>query len=109
LFYLCRWCAVEQNQTAACTHETVAARALVGTWVLDEIRLDAQKGNRLVKMYEIYEYQVTRWEPQTREGGLFAQYIDTFLKLKAEVTGNPEHVRIAEDEGRYVREFNSSE
>jgi hypothetical protein len=43
LFCLCRSCAMEQNRTSVCTHETVAARALVGTWVLDEIRLAVQK------------------------------------------------------------------
>jgi hypothetical protein len=50
-----------------------AARALVGTWVLDEIRLAVQKGYRLIKVYKVYEYQVTRYDPQTREGGFFAQ------------------------------------
>jgi hypothetical protein len=109
LFCLCRTCAVEQNRTAACTHDTVAERSLVGTWVLDEIRLAVQKGYRLVKVYEVYEYQVTRYDPETREGGLLAQYIDTFLKLKAEASGFPDWVRDAEDEDRYVREFFDSE
>jgi hypothetical protein len=47
--------------------------------VLDEIRQAVQKGYRLVKVYVIYEYQVTRYDRQTREGDLFAQYIDSFL------------------------------
>jgi hypothetical protein len=76
---------------------------------LDEIRLAVQKGYRLVKVYEVYEYQVTRYDPQTREGGLFAQYIDTFLKLKAEASGFPDWVQNADDEDRYVRDFNTSE
>jgi hypothetical protein len=68
----------------------VVSRALVGTSVLDEIRLAVQKGYRLIKVYEVYEYQVTRYDTQTREDGLFAQYIDTFLKLKAEASGYPD-------------------
>jgi hypothetical protein len=83
--------------------------ALVGTWVFDEIRLAVQKGYRLIKVYEVYEYQVTRYDPETREGGLFAQYVDTFLKLKAEASGYPDWVHDAEDEDRYVREFSASE
>jgi hypothetical protein len=57
---------------------------------LDEIRLAVQKGYRLVKFFDVYEYQVIRYDPQTREGGLFAQYIDTFMKLKAEDSGYPD-------------------
>jgi hypothetical protein len=43
LFSLCRSCVIEQNRKSVCTHETAAARALVGTWVLDEIRLAVKK------------------------------------------------------------------
>ena len=38
LFCPCRSCAMEQNRTEDCTHETFAERALTETWVLDEIR-----------------------------------------------------------------------
>jgi hypothetical protein len=78
-------------------------RALLGQWVLDEIRLAVQKGYGQVKVCDVYEYQVTRYDPETREGGLFAQYMDTFLKMKAEASGFPDWVCDAEDEDRYVR------
>ena len=48
-----------------------------------------QKGYKLVEVHEIYEYQVTQYNPQTGDGGLFTQYINTFLKLKAEASGYP--------------------
>ena len=64
-------------------HETVAERTLTGTWVLDEIRLDVKKGYKLVEVHEVYEYQVTQYDPQTGTGGFFVQCSDTFLKLKA--------------------------
>ena len=38
-----------------------------------------------------------------------AQYIDTFLKLKAEASGHPKWVRCPEVENRYISEFNKSE
>jgi hypothetical protein len=68
-----------------------------------------QKGYRLLKVYEVYEYQVTRYDRQTGDGGLFAQCIDTFLKLKAEARGCPDWVYTSEELDRYVREFNASE
>jgi hypothetical protein len=57
----------------------------------------------------VYEYGVTQYDPRTCEGGLFAEYINTFLKLKADARGLPSWVRIPDDEERYIREFNTSE
>jgi hypothetical protein len=37
----------------------------------------------MLDVHDVYEYNVTRYDPETREGGLFAGYIDTYLKLKA--------------------------
>jgi len=37
----------------------------------------------------VYEYQVTKYNPETGKGGLFADYINTFLKLKMEASGYP--------------------
>jgi hypothetical protein len=48
-----------------------------------------QKGFKLVEVHEVYEYQVTNYNPQTGNGGLFVEYINTFLKLKAEASGPP--------------------
>jgi hypothetical protein len=100
---------VEQNFRGECPHETVAERALTGTWVIDEVRMAVQKGYNVVEIYEIYEYEVTRYDPQTGQGGLFAEYIDTFLKLKAEASGYPDWVRTPEDEIRYIDSFYASE
>ena len=68
-------------------HETVAESALTGTWVLVENRRAVKKSYKLVEVHEVYEYQVTQYNPQTGNGGLFVQYIDTFLKLKADASG----------------------
>ena len=56
---------------------------------MDEVRLAVQKGYRILEIHEVYEYQVTRYNPETGDGGLFANYINTFLKLKAEASGYP--------------------
>jgi hypothetical protein len=76
--------------TTQCTNDTVDERAVVGTWVLDEVRLAAQKGYQITKAHEVYGYNVTQYDPQTGEGGRFAQSIDTFLKLKTEAGGHPD-------------------
>jgi hypothetical protein len=83
-------------------------RALIGTWVIDEVLLAVQKGYRILEIHELYEY-VTRYDPETRVGGLFAGYIDTFLKLKAEAIGYPAWFRSPADEERYIELFWKSE
>jgi len=50
-------------------------RALTGTWVKDEVRLAVKKGYRVLELYEVYEYQVTQYSPETSEGALFVDYI----------------------------------
>jgi hypothetical protein len=67
------------------------------------------KGYKIVEIYEVYEYTVTQYDPQTGEGGLFVQYINTFLKLKAEASGYPDWVQTPDDEDRYIQTFFESE
>ena len=60
-------------------------------------------------MQEVYEYRVTQYDPQTGTGGLFVEYINTFLKLKAEASGYPSWVQSPADEDRYTSQFAASE
>jgi len=78
-------------------------------WVLDEFRLEVEKVYRILDNYEVYEYQITKCSRETAEGGLFVDYINTFLKLKAEATGYPSWVRSPEDEERYIHFFRDCE
>ena len=67
--------------------------------------MDIGKGYRILEIYEVYENQVEQYNPETGEGGLFVDYITTFLKLKAEASGYPGCVQSREDEDRYVDSF----
>jgi len=71
-----------------CQHFSDAERAITGTWVLDELRLALTKGYKVLEIHEVYEYAVTQYDTSA-EGGLFVDYINTFLKLKAEASGYP--------------------
>jgi len=105
LFCLCRTRVLEHNAKSECRHLGDAERCLEDTWVIDEVRLAVAKGYKILEILEVYEYRVTRYDPQTGEGGLFADYIDTFLKLKAEASGCPSWVRTEDDEVRYIDQF----
>jgi len=84
LFCLCKSCATEYNRDGECAHETVSERDLIGKWVIDEVRLAVQKTYEVMGIFEVYENAVTQYDPQTGQGGLFLEYVDTFLKLKTE-------------------------
>ena len=76
--------------------------AISGTWVIPEIKLAIAKGYIILEIHEVYEYQVTQYNEETGEGGLFAEYINTLLKLKAEASGYPDSVRTPNDVDRYI-------
>ena len=101
MFCLCRTC-VQSCSTGECTHTEDTERAFTGTWVIDEVRLAVEKGYRILEIYEVYEYQVTQYNPESGEGGHFVDYINTILKLKAEASGYPCWVRSLEDENLYI-------
>jgi hypothetical protein len=71
--------------------------------------LAVQNVYKLLEVHEVYEYQVTQYEPETGDGDLFVEYINTFLKLKAEASGYPNWVQCPEDEDQYISEFKKSE
>ena len=93
LFCLCRSCVEEQNMRGQCQHFSDAERVISGTWVLDGLRVALTKGYKMMEIHEVYEYAVTQYDTISGEGGLFVEYINTFLKLKAEASGFPSWVR----------------
>ena len=76
---------------------------------MDEVRIAVEQVYRILDIYEVYEYQITQYSRETDEGGLFVDYINTFLTLKAEARGYLCLVRSPEDEERYIQSFRESE
>ena len=80
-----------------------------GTWVIDEVRLAVDKGYKILEILEVYEYQVMCYDPATGNGGHFADYIDTFFKLKQVASSYPSCVRTEDDKVRYMNQFHRDE
>ena len=80
MFVLCRKCAETENQSI-CSH-SVGDRSLSGTWVSFELQKAVQIGYTLLKVYEVWQYDtISMYDPSTGDGGLFAQYMNTFMKI----------------------------
>jgi hypothetical protein len=70
---------------------------LDGTWDIDDVRLAVAKGYKILQIQEVYQYEVRQYNPETNDGGLFVEYINTFLKVKAEASGYPSWVLTPDD------------
>ena len=88
MFVLCRTCA-ETTNCGVCGH-TRSERCLTGTWVSVEIQNAVAIGYVILEIYEAWNYdETTVYDQATSEGGLFAQYMNTFKKIKMEASGYP--------------------
>jgi hypothetical protein len=91
-----------------CTHSD-KKQCIVGTWIVDEVRNAVKMGYALVEMFEFWEYTVTCLNKDTNLGGLFAEYVNMFLKLKQESSGYPSWVQTEEDKDKYIEEYRRAE
>ncbi|XP_020297690.1 LOW QUALITY PROTEIN: uncharacterized protein LOC109862147 [Pseudomyrmex gracilis] len=88
LFALCRSCCKNFSQTQ-CSHENPRDCEFEDVWVSCELRKAVEKGYLVNAVSEIWQYETSRYDADTRQGGLFAEYINCFLKLKQEASGWP--------------------
>lgn len=57
-------------------------------------------------MEEVWHFEdSTQYDPETKKGGLFASYINTFLKVKQESSGWPDGVETEEEKEKYIKEY----
>ena len=85
MFVFCRKCAETEYQS-------ICKGSLSGTWVYVELQKAVQIGYTLLKVYEIWHYDtVIKYDPITGDGGLIAQYMNTFMTIKIEASGYPFH------------------
>ena len=83
-----RACAAPTN-CGVCGH-TRSERCLMSTWVSVELQKAVAIGYVIVAIYEAWNYdETTVYDQATCEWGLFAQYMNTFMKIKTEVSGYP--------------------
>jgi hypothetical protein len=66
-------------------------------------------GYALVEVFEFWEYKVTYLDKDTGSGGLFAGYVDMFLKPKQESFGYPAWVQTEDDKDKYIEEYRRAE
>ena len=102
MFALCGKCC-DELQTSEC-------RVIRGTWVSEELKKALATGYKLEKIHKVWHFSETaQYDPDTKKGGLFADYINTFLKLKQEASGWPKWCDTKEKKIQYVVEYERHE
>lgn len=107
-FPLCKKCADAENQNEC--RCSIHERAITGTWCTPEIQLAISKGYQILKIYEVYHFeQSSQFDRVLGTGGLFARYVNTFLKIKQEASGFPTECDSEEAKLKYIREYQEKE
>jgi hypothetical protein len=100
MFPLCATCADTMN-VGDCKHSD-AERCITGTWVIDEVCKAVNMGYSVVEVLEFWEYKITRLE--NGQGGLFAGYVNMFLKLKQKASGYQSWVQSEAQKDQYIED-----
>ena len=72
--------------------------------VTTEIQKAVELGYRVLKIHEVWHFQ-----EQDRRTGLFADYVNTWLKIKQESAGWPDDCRTPEEKQNYIRRYQERE
>ena len=107
VFALCRTCA-ELGNHASCEHSE-ADREITGTYTCIELQEAMKKGYKIKEIYEVWSYKATVYNNQLKQGGIFAEYIDTFLKIKQATSGYPPSVKTDQDKIEFCKKFEERE
>ncbi len=104
MFPLCSTCTQRESQDPCqCSDK---ARSLMHTWTTCEIEVALDAGYEIVHIFEVLHWVETEEiDPATGLGGLFTEYINTFLRLKAEASGYPAHAETPAQRVDYVESF----
>ena len=108
-FPLCGKCVEEQletpwlKRTEFCSH-TEDELCLTGTWCTPELQKAVELGYEIIKICEVWNFP----EDQRKEG-LFADYVNKWLKNKTEATGWPKECDTQEKKSAYIADYYARE
>ena len=108
LFPLCAKCARNLSKTPCnCLEED---RDLVGTWTTIDLEDAVKVGYRVLRIFEVYHFKErARYSREEEGSGLFTDYVNLFLKGKAEASGWPANDMTGEEKDRCIQDFFDSE
>ena len=108
-FPLCLTCAENGDVDSDCNC-TDSQRMFEGTYCSPEVEVALNMGYKVIQYHEVLHWdETTIYDANYQLGGLFTDYINTFLKIKQEASGFPSHVVTEEDKDQYIQDYYNHE
>ena len=105
MFPLCRTCADKLNTSSSCSCSD-EERALEGTWTTIDLEDALDAGYEIIKVREVYHFEKrAKYDRNVPGSGLFAEYVNLFLKGKQEASGWPSSEMTDEAKADYMDEY----
>ena len=107
-FALCRTCCEKETlERCRCVDEK---RIFTGTWAIEELKAALACGYKMVKVYSVFHYpRISVYDPVTKKGGLFTEYMNKMATKKVESSDWPSWVQSEEDKDRYIQMYEEKE
>ena len=105
MFPLCRSCAEKTDPHMRCTYLREEDRSFTGTWLTIELFAALDRGFKLLDVYEVWLFS----ETTQYNKGIFAGYINTFLRLKQESSGYPDWCKTEQDKIKFKQDYFEAE
>jgi hypothetical protein len=99
VFGLCNTCMNTKSQV--CNHSQ-EQRAITGVWTHLELQEALKKGYKILELHEVHHFKEFR-------KGLYAPFVNKWLKIKQEASGWPKHVKNEQDLIKYITDYEEHE
>ena len=103
-FPLCYKCAcTEKKENCTCSD---SERMFTHTYCTPELEVAINMGYEIVQVHEVLHWSETEmYDAEKKEGGLFTRYINSFLKLKQQASGYPDHIHTEKEKDEYIQKY----
>lgn len=76
----------------------------------DELRKGLEMEYNIQKIYEVWHFdEISQYDPISKCGGVFTEYVNTFLKMKQEANGWPAWCISDADKRKYIQDYSDRE
>lgn len=101
----CRSCSEEVKIAKPCDHFE-GERFFEVAWVTSLLNQAIEDGYRVLENFEVHHFpRRSAYNPATKSGGIFAEFILALIRKKILISGFPSHIAKAEEKTAYCKEY----
>ncbi|XP_055339072.1 uncharacterized protein LOC129588733 [Paramacrobiotus metropolitanus] len=105
VYTLCRQCSIDINIAFPCGHDD-SERMFEGAWTTPMLNQAVLDGYKIVEIFEVHHFgRTSKYNPLTKEGGIFAEFILSLIRKKIVNSGFPSSVLTDEEKLEYCNQY----